>query len=255
MKPSDPSKILPGLREGSDVLILRLRSMGDMVLLTPALAALHAWRPELKLHVVSQPAFAPVLEGNPAVTEIIPFRTVLASAQELRRRKFPVLFNQHGGPTSAVLTATSRVPVRICWAHCQFGFVYNVRVPGPSQFFGARAVHTVEHRMTQFYHAGLPRGPIPPAQVFPQADAIASVREKLRARGITPGQRYAVIHPGASHPSKQWPLDGFAQVARWLHAERGMTPVIRLGPNDAELAAAIPKLFGKETVVIDAQAM
>ena len=112
-----------------------------MVMLTPALAAVHAWRSDLKLHVVSQPAFAAVLEGNPAIASVVPFRTVLACAQELRRHKFPVLFNQHGGPTSAVLAAGAKVPVRVCWHHCQFGFVYNVRVPGTSQFFGARAVH------------------------------------------------------------------------------------------------------------------
>lgn len=255
MNPKHPSQILPELPPGSDVLILRLRSMGDMVMLTPALAALHAWRPDLKLRVVAQPPFAPVLEGNPAVTEIIPFRTVLACAQDLRGRKFPVLFNHHGGPTSAVLSAGARVPVRVCWQHCQFGFVYNVRVPGPGHFYGSRPVHTVEHRMTQFYYTGLPRGPIPPAQVFPQPDAVASVHEKLTARGIEPGQPYAVMHPGASHPSKQWPLEGFAQIARWMSSEHGLRTVIRLGPADAALAAGIPRTFGPETVVIDPQAM
>jgi len=255
LKPSDPAKILPDLPHGSAALILRLRSMGDMVMLTPALAAVHAWRPDLRLCVVAQPAFAPVLEGHPAVHRLIPFHTVLACTQELRRSRFPVLFNQHGGPTSAVLAAGARVPLRVCWHHAQFGFVYNVRVPGPSQFFGARPFHTVEHRLTQFYFAGLPRGPIPAPCIYPQPDAVRAAREKLQALGVGDGQPYAVIHPGASHPSKQWPLEGFAAMAQWLYQEHGLRPVIRVGPNDAALAAEIQQRFIPETLVIDAQTM
>ena len=255
LSPNDPSRILPELPRGSDVLIVRLRSLGDMVMLTPTLAAVHAWRPDLKLRVISQPAFAAILEGNPAVEEIILFKTVLACARDLRTRRAPVLFNQHGGPTSAVLSAASGVPLRVCWNHCQFSWVYNVRVPGATQFYGARDCHTIEHRLTQFYYCGLPRGPIPPPQLFPQPDATASVREKLRAHGIADGERYAVLHPGASHAAKQWPIERFGEIARWLHAERGLRPVIRLGPNDAELAARIPQHFGSETVVLDANAM
>lgn len=255
MKPRDPSKILPELPRGSDVLIVRLRSLGDMVMLTPALAALHAWRADLKLRVVSEPAFAAVLEGHPAVSEAILYRGFLSCARDLRARRSRVLFNHHGGPTSALLSLASGAPVRVCWEHCQFGFAYNVRVLGAAAFFGERAVHTVEHRMTQFYWAGLPRGPIPAARVYPQQDAVASVREKLRVRGLAPGQRYAVIHPGASHVSKQWPLERFAQIARWLFEKRQLIPVIRLGPNDDAIAAGIPRHFGKETLVLDARAM
>lgn len=255
MKPNDPSKILPELAHGERVAIVRLRSLGDMVMLTPALAAMQQWRPDLELHVVAQHAFAAVLEGNPAVAEILPFHPVLSCAQELRRRKFPVLFNHHGGPTSAFLSMVSGVPVRVCWEHSQFGFAYNVRVPGPENFFGARAVHTVEHRMTPFYWTGLPRGPIPPAQVFPRPDAVASVREKLRVRGIGGQQRYAVLHPGASHQSKQWPLEKFGQSARWLVEQRGLIPLVRLGPNDTGLAGRMGQVFPKETVVLDAQSM
>lgn len=250
MKPSDPSQILPRLPAGAGIVILRLRSLGDMVMLTPGLAALHAWRPDLKIQVVAQSAFAAVLEGHPAVSGIIPFAHLLECARALRRGRFPLLFNHHGGPTSALLSLASGVPVRVCWAHGQFGFAYNVRVPGPERFFDHQPVHTVEHRMTQFYWAGLPRGPIPRAQVYPQPDALASAREKLRARGIADRQRYAVIHPGASHPSKQWPIERFAEMALWLLAQHRLRPVIRLGPGDTSLAPAIVQRFPKETLVL-----
>lgn len=255
MKPSNPAEILPGLPQGARVAIVRLRSLGDMVMLTPALAAVHAWRPDLRLTVVAEPAFAPVLEGNPAVAEILLHRSFLQSLRQLRERRFSALFNQHAGPTSALLSAMSGAPVRVCWAGRQFAFAYNVWAPEPSAFFGTRPVHTVEHRLTQFYWTGLPQGPIPPARVFPQPDAATSAAAKLAARGVAAGQGYAVIHPGASDARKRWRTEGFGEVARWLAREHNLRPVVRLGPGDSALAGGVRQSFGSDTVVFDGEAM
>jgi len=252
LKPSNPAAILPSLPQGARVGILRLRSLGDMVMLTPALAALRAWRSDLRLTVIAEPAFAPVLEGHPAVTEILLHRTFAETARELRARKFPVLFNQHAGPTSALLTLVCGAPVRVCWSGRQFSFAYNVKAPEPS--VGSRPIHTVEHRMLQFYAAGLPEKPIPPARVYLQDDAVISVAAKLAARGVAQGQGYAVIHPGASDPRKRWQVAGFAEVAQWLGHERNLRPVIRLGPGDAEIARHASQ-FGSDTVIFDAAAL
>ena len=43
--------------QGSEILIVRLRSLGDLVLETPAIAALHAWRPDLRISVLAEPRF------------------------------------------------------------------------------------------------------------------------------------------------------------------------------------------------------
>lgn len=255
MNPANPAEILPGLPLGSSVLILRLRSLGDVVMLTPALAALHHARPDLRVTVAVEPAFAAVLEGNPAVSEILLVGSFLQTVGEIRRRRFPVVFNQHGGPTSAYFSALSGAPARVCWEDCQFGFVHNVRVPGAEHFFGPRKVHTVEHRMTQFYWTGLERGPIPPARVFPQADATASVLQKLEERGLRSEQPYAVMHPGAAYFTKRWAADKFAGIARWLREERGIVPVIRLGPGESRAAAAMKQQFGPHCIIFEPDAL
>lgn len=255
MNPANPAEILPGLRPGSRVLILRLRSLGDVVMLTPALAALHSARPDLRITVAVEPAFAAVLEGNPALSEILLVGSFLQTVVEIRQRRFPVVFNQHGGPRSAYMTALSGAPVRVCWKHCRLGVVYNVRVPGAEHFFGRRKVHTVEHRLTQFYWAGLERGPIPPARVYPQADAVASVAAKLQRSGLRPEQPYAVMHPGAAYFTKRWAADKFAEIARWLREERGIVPVIRLGPGERDTAVAMKKQFAPHSIVFEPDAL
>jgi heptosyltransferase III len=232
--------------------IIRLRLLGDMVMLTPALAALHAWRPDLRLSVVTEPAYRAILEGNPAVAEILVFRSLAQAVPEMRRRHFSIVFNQHSGPTSALLTAASGAPVRVCWEHRQLGFVYNVNVPGPQAFYPREDdVHTVKQRMTQFYHAGLPMGPIPPAVVYPQRDAIEFVNDRLVQEGLKAGQPYVLLRPGATNAAKRWAVENFAEIARWLRETRGATPVVNLGPGDEEIAADVYRLFAPHSVVID----
>jgi len=249
MKLREPSSLLADLPRGAGVLIVRLRSLGDIVLETPVIAALHAWRPDLRISVLVEPRFAAVLEGNPAVTEVLSSGDFWATARELRRRSFAVVFNQHGGPRSALLTAASGSARRVCWKGFQFSALYNVRVPDVKEFYGVPLVHVVEHRMAQLYWTGLPRGPIPRAEVFPQPDAMESAACNLAKRGIAPGEPYAVLQPGARMPEMRWPVEKFAAVSRWLRTQHGMASVVNVGQADAEIAAAVRKEMGEHAVV------
>jgi len=243
LKLSDPSQLLPGLPERSKILIVRLRSLGDLVLETPAISGLREWRPDLQISVLVEPRFAAVFEGNREISEIISSGRFSPTVKELRRREFSVAYNQHGGPRSALLTAASGANVRVGWKGYQFSLAYNVRVPDVPEFYGAPIVHAVEHRISQFYATGLPRGPIPRAQVFPQADALSAVRTALAEGGLEPGTRYAVLQPGARLQLMRWPLEKFASVAAWLREEYKIISVVNLGPGDAEIWAAAHRLM------------
>ena len=178
-------------------------------------------------------------------------RGFLETVREIRQAKFPVVFNQHGGPTSALLTYASGSSRRVCWKGYQFSFLYNVLVPDTQEFFGGRKVHTAEHRISQLWWTGLPRGPIPNARVYPQSDAIAKVSETLRSRHIEPGEPYAVVQPGARMESMRWPITKFADIARWLQTQHGIRSVVNLGRRDEQLAAEVRATMGSDAVVID----
>ena len=233
------SSLLPGLPEASEVLIIRLRSLGDLVLETPAIAALKAWRPDLRISVLVEPRFVAVLEGNPAISEIISSYGLNATSRDLRRREFPIVFNQHGGPRSSILTGVSGSPSRVGWKGYQYSFLYNVQVPDAEEFYGRADVHAIEHRISQFYWTGLPRGPIPPTQIFPQIDAQRSVVQKLGDSGIRSGSPYAVLQPGARIVGMRWPVSKFAEIARGLRANYGIASVVNCGVQDEALAAEL----------------
>lgn len=246
MTPRESPSLLKDLPVSAEVLIIRLRSLGDVVLLTPALSAVHAWRPDLRLSVLVEAFCAPVLEGNPAVAEILVMGGFLSTTTKLRRRHFPVVYNQHAGPTSALLTAAIGARKRVCWTRRQFSFVYNLLVTDPGD-----KIHTVDHRMEQFYATGLPRGPIPPARVYPQPDARAAVAKKLAEAGIAPGTAYALIHPGGKYFTKRWTVDNFVALARWLDKIQGIVPVFNTGGNETAIVNQLQNECGGEFALID----
>src|SRR5580704_2343817 len=90
--PKAPSSLLPDLPRNANVLIVRLRSIGDVVLTLPALQALHDWRPDLRIHVLVEPLCAPLVEAHPAICEVIVLRKFWATVRQLRRRRFAIAF-------------------------------------------------------------------------------------------------------------------------------------------------------------------
>jgi len=243
LNPRDPASLLPTLPRNADVLIVRLRSIGDVVLTLPAIQALHEWRPDLRIRLLVEPLCAPLVEGHPAIAEVIVLRGFWEAVRLLRKRNFPIAFNLHGGPTSAFLTRLSGAGIRVCWAQRQYSWFYNVQTPIHFPVAGRKEMHTAEHRYQQFLWAGLPETALPAAKVYVQAEAAERVRHLLEKNGIAPGEPYAVLRPGASLANKRWPIERFAAIARWLRDAHGIASVVNLGPGDEALAAEVRAHF------------
>lgn len=250
--------ILPGLTAGSRILILRLRSLGDALLATPALAAVKQWRPDLRLSVLLYRRFAPILAGNTDLDEVIeldaegwraPWR-LPAVVAELRRRRFAACFNLHGGTLSALLTRGSGAPHRVGLSRFRFGWAYT-KAADPRRVFGRDRLHAVENQIAPFYAAGLPQGEIPPLRIFPQPAAQQAVAAKLAARGLRPGGRYAVLQPTANFFTKEWPFERYAALAGYLEEQHGLTPVFTCGPGEAAKLDAVARAYGKALLRLD----
>ena len=207
--------VLECLPPGSRAAILRLRSLGDCVLTTPALDVLKRARPDLRLAVVVEPRFRAIFEGNPDVEEILE-----PEPRGLRAWGPRLSVNFHGGSRSAWLTARSGARYRAGFGHYRFQFLYNVRIPRAQEILGVeRPVHTAEHLASAMFYLGAPRMEIP--------------RAKLAADGMQRGEGRpaAVIHPFASAPDKTWTTEGFLEVAEYLRG-CGLDPVVVGGAAD-----------------------
>lgn len=219
--------VLDELERGARIAVIRLRSLGDCVLTTPALAILRRSRPDAKVAVAVEPRFAALYEGNPNVD------TLLAPELAAIRGWHPELcLNLHGGTRSMWMTAAGGARFRAGFAHHRYSFVYNVRIPTAQEILGvARKVHTAEHLASAMFWLGAARCEIPPAGLYaaPPRDA----------------GRYAVIHPLASAPEKTWPAERFVAIAEHLRCA-AIEPVF-IGAAGEDLAP-----FGAYNTVVGA---
>ena len=209
--------ILEQLPEGSRVGVIRLRSLGDCVLTTPALALLKRARKDLKIGVSVEQRFAAVFENSPAADQVL-----APTWQAVRRWKPALCVNLHGGTRSQWMTAFSGARWRAGFAHHNFTFAYNIKIPRAQRILNVnRTVHTAEHLASAFFALGVPLADVPRAQLgLGEPGASAPI----------PG-RYAVLHPFASAPEKQWPAERFCEVARYLELWK-IHPVFLAGPHD-----------------------
>jgi heptosyltransferase-3 len=195
-------EILQQLPLGARVAVVRLRSLGDCVLTTPALEILKKSRPDLQVGVVVEEPFVAVFEGNPDVSALLEPRV-----RRLAHWRPQLCLNLHGGIRSLRLTALSRAPFRAGFAHFRFSFLHNVRIPRAQEILGVqRKVHTAEHLASAVFYLGAEPGEIPRARLF-------SGGGPARARDC------AVMHPVASTPGKTWPARKFLALARQLKLE------------------------------------
>lgn len=238
-------RVLERLPRGARVLIIRLRSMGDTVLMTPSLRLLHDWRPDLRISVLVERPWDELLENHPAVDSVIALRSKLLATFQLRRKRFDLCINLHGGPTSCFLTRASGARWKAAFQHFRNQGVYSLRVPSAQEIFGvARTVHTAEHVASCMFWLGVPFSEIPRAEVFPAPDAEARVAAKLSALGIGQREGYAVVHPAAAYATKQWTPSGFADIANYLLLEFGLRSVFICAEEESGLLGDIERHSG-----------
>lgn len=204
--------VLEQLPERARVCIIRLRSLGDCVLTTPAIDVLNRFRPDLQVGVSVEDRFAPVFEGDPLIKILRP------TWQAVRRWRPSLCINFHGGSRSQWITALSGARWRAGFAHHNITLAYNIRIGRAQHILGVnRTVHTAEHLASAIFAMGAPLGEVPASRLY---------------AGESPIQgRYAVLHPFASSPEKRWPSERFCEVARYLQLWN-IKPVFLAGAGD-----------------------
>ena len=93
-----------------DILVVRLSSLGDIVLTVPVYKNLKAQWPGCRITVLVKPQYVPVLEGHPCVDEVIPFEGLWATLSRIRARKFTHLLDLHATFRSFLLRRFSGIP-------------------------------------------------------------------------------------------------------------------------------------------------
>ncbi len=225
------------------ILVIQTAFLGDVVLTLPLVEALHTCFPGAHLTMLTTPANAPILDGQPGVDTIMTYdkrgaqqgvRGMWALARRVRAQGYDVVVSPHRSMRSAVLAAYSGSPQRIGFAQWGTRWAYTATVPRPV------AAHEAE-RNVQLIQALQPAQP--PAssrltlRIAPEAHKQAD--SFFAAAGITGNTMLVGIIPGSQWGTKRWPAERFAALVERVTIRTNTRCVLFGAPGDRAIAEAI----------------
>lgn len=234
-----------------NILLIRLRLIGDVLFTTPAIRALRRRFPDARLAYLVEPAAAPVVRGNPHLDEVIiaPKGRGLARlwqdaalARRLRAARYDLVIDFHGGPRSSVLAWTTRAAERIGYEIAGRGWMYTRRIARPR---APRARHSVQNQWDLLAALGIdpPDRRRDAAEMANDPVVASAVDRRLQAAGLRPDRdRPIVIHVSAGNPFRRWPLGSFVDlVTSLVAADPRRRVILTAGPSEAQAAAEVAR--------------
>ncbi|MBI4313538.1 MAG: lipopolysaccharide heptosyltransferase II [Candidatus Omnitrophica bacterium] len=203
------------------ILLISLSNIGDAVLTTPVLEALHRRWPQAKLTLMVGPRAVPLFERDPRVSEIIPYEKRMPPAKRLgwlarlRAGRYDV----------AVDLRNSLLP-------------FWTGAPVKTQFFrpAPRRLHRSEAHLDALRRIGLDCENVP-MRLYAAPEEQAAVAQRLRQ---ATGENLTIaVAPGARSHLKRWKADGFARVCDLLSEELKASIVLVGDAEDRPTALAV----------------
>lgn len=212
-----------------EILIIRLSSIGDVVHCTPVAESLKTAWPDCKITWLVGEVSADLLKYNPYIDEIIiwsrerfekhlrslEFSKALTIWQNLRNmlasRKFYAVLDIHGLFLTGMIAKQAKAVRRIGLSGArEFNTLFMTETAAPfgnhitDKYLGVLrplGITSVKHKMTVIVPEEIKR----------------LTEDFLKDKGIAPYEKYAVLVPGTTWPSKNWPSCFFIETVRLLH--------------------------------------
>ena len=234
-----------------NLLIIKRRYIGDVLLATPTVRAIRAARPDVRVTMMVNRGTEDVLSGNPDMDEIIALDKGSLAAQSrliagLRRQRFDTVIDLTDGDRSAFLSWISGAPVRI-------GFNDEERWRGHYYTQVVQSVSGVRHRIDRDLEALKPLG-IQAVSKDPQLwltpEEENSADQLLDQLGVQRSQSTVILQPGARYWFKAWPPERFAELADRLTSQYGCQVLIGGSDQDDDLAQQIRQMAKSRSIIM-----
>ncbi|MCD6115601.1 lipopolysaccharide heptosyltransferase II [bacterium] len=232
----------------SRVLVIKLRAIGDVVLVTSVFPNIKKTMPDTVVDVLVEEPAAPVLQGNPFVDNVIilprkkweKINTIsawfesLKFIRKLRRNNYDAVIDLFGNPRSAFLTMVSGAKQRVGFKFRGRSLAYNLKVEPRGD-----RVHEVEFNLDALRAMGIPVESKEP-QITVSEKEYRKIDEWIADSGLS-DKKIAGIHSWASWQAKEWAAEKFIELSDRIVNELGMEVVLVWGPGEKDRAERIQK--------------
>jgi heptosyltransferase-2 len=198
------------------ILLLRLSSLGDILLLTPALRGLRAAQPQARIDLLTSARFAELLQGNPHLTNLIlcpdhPDPSALQKLVADLRGRYDVVVDLHTNLRSFYLRRRLQARKILKYKKRRLARWLLVRLKW-NLYHGDFSIPQAYLRALQ------PWGAQDDGRGLEWPAAKAKLPEFMRLAGLAriPAPRPIALCPGASHFTKRWPETRWRELVRRL---------------------------------------
>lgn len=212
------------------ILIFNPSFLGDSVLTTPLIKAVHEKLPDAHLSFCVRPEYVPLFDGLPYLEEVIPFDKrknysgitgIFRFARELKARQFDMVISPHKSFRTNLTLFLADIPVRIGFTESALSALLTASRSRDMD------LHEVQRNMLLYEAAFHELPSVQTLDIF--------IDESIKTKFADLGENLIGIAPGSVWATKMWPAENFAVVADYLK-DNGYTPVIIGAPDDVPAA-------------------
>ncbi len=261
--PCTPKPDAAAWQRARRVLAVRVDNLGDVLMTTPALAALKESLPGAHLTLLTSPSGAALAPHLPMVDAVIAHAASWAKherpataldefmlIQRLAEGGFDaaVIFTvcTQSPLPAAMLLRLAGIPLRA--AHCRenpYELLTHWQPETDTDFATAR--HEVRRQLDLVGALGL-RSADERLRFALRPSDEESLAAKLRLAGLAPGARWIVVHPGATAASRRYPAERFGLAAQAVAQDSGCTIVFTGAAHEQPLIAAAQSMMRRPSV-------
>ncbi|MEK7384318.1 MAG: glycosyltransferase family 9 protein [Elusimicrobiota bacterium] len=223
---------MPPPQAPHSILVVQLRRLGDVILTTPALAALKKRYPGATLDFLVEAPGAEAVAGNPAIDSVLVYDAkggfdALSWALKIRARRYDWVIDFLANPRTALITALSGARVKAGPAHVARRWVYNHRMVQPAKACYA-ALEKV-HWLSGLDVAASDAPPLPQIFLAPRPATLENIV------GLVVASR---------KETRRWPTASYTRLARMLRDQHGCKIKIFWEAGQKALAEEVARGIG-----------
>lgn len=220
--------------ENAKILIVQTAFIGDVILITPLIRALHELYPQAQLYAMVVPGAAKLLENNPHLQQVIPYAkrkiSLWAMARKLKAMGFDLAVSPHSSGRTHLLLWLSGIKRRIGFDRSWLPWLLTDKIPHPTN------IHKIKKNLLLLKF-------LSSKEFGMQTELFPSELDRKKADGmlLSFGNRPLVaIAPGSIWATKCWLIERYTSLAKEL-AARGYGIVLIGGESDLDKCLAIEK--------------